>query len=41
MGNINGVPGKKRQFGAIIDSHLSRREYICILFKWFKFYRNL
>jgi len=27
MGNINGVPGKTRQFGTIIDSHLSRKEY--------------
>jgi len=28
MGNINGIPGKKITiFGAIIDSHCSRRVY--------------
>jgi len=31
MGNINGVPEEKKekdnQVGAVIDSHLSRREY--------------
>jgi len=27
MGNINGVPVNKGQFGAIIDSHFRRREY--------------
>jgi len=26
MGNINGIPVNKGQFGAIIDSHFSRRE---------------
>jgi len=27
MGNINGVPEKRRQFGAVKNSHLSRMEY--------------
>jgi len=27
MGNINDMPGKKLPFGAINDSHLSRRKY--------------
>jgi len=37
MGNINGVPVNKGQFGASINLQLSRREY---LYNWFKFFRN-